>query len=123
MCNPLLPILLCSVNLLSPYRLACSCPLPSAQSQQADGLKPARPACSPQQATSGPHGLLPGTHTQLVAEKNKTDPPYSPISPLDVERTQLAPPAEPTAYLASRLDKFYAELRVGAPGLLTGSFW
>ena len=57
---------------------------------------------------SFPPGLIP----QLVREKNVTDPPYSPLSPLDIEALGLPPSAAPDAYLASRLEKFYAELQV-----------
>ena len=57
---------------------------------------------------SFPPGLIP----QLVREKNVTDPPYSPLSPLDIEALGLPPSAPPDAFLASRLEKFYAELQV-----------
>ena len=57
---------------------------------------------------SFPPGLIP----QLVREKNVTNPPYSPLSPLDIEALGLPPSTPPDAYLASRLEKFYAELQV-----------
>ena len=57
---------------------------------------------------SFPPGLIPS----LVRDKALTDPAYSPLSPLDIERAGLPPAAAPDAYLASRLDKFNAELRV-----------
>ena len=60
-------------------------------------------------------GFPPGLIPQLVRVKADTDPPYSPLSPLDIERAGLPSPAEPDAYLASRLDRFYAELRVRLP--------
>jgi hypothetical protein len=60
---------------------------------------------------SFPPGLIPA----LVRDKARTDPPYSPLSPLDIERAGLPPAAPPDAYLASRLDKFNAELRVRTP--------
>ena len=59
---------------------------------------------------SFPPGLIP----QLVREKNVTNPPYSPLSPLDIEALGLPPSTPPDAYLASRLEKFYAELQVCA---------
>ncbi|KAK9788431.1 hypothetical protein WJX73_002114 [Symbiochloris irregularis] len=73
-------------------------------------LPPSKP---PVDAMSFAPGLIP----LLVAEKNKTDPPYSPLSPLDIERTPLPPLAELSPYLSSRLDKFYAELREYRPGM------
>lgn len=57
---------------------------------------------------SFPPGLIP----TLVQENNLTDPPYSPLSPLDIEKAGLPPAQQPDAYLASRLEKFTAELRV-----------
>jgi hypothetical protein len=66
----------------------------------------ARPPADPM---SFPPGQLPS----LVCEKLRTDPPYSPLSPLDVEALGLPPAVELDSYLQSRLDKFDAELRVG----------
>lgn len=60
---------------------------------------------------SFPPGLIP----TLVREKNLTDPPYSPLSPLDIEQAGLPPAQEPDAYLTSRIDKFNAELKVAGP--------
>ena len=57
---------------------------------------------------SFPPGLIP----QLVRDKQVTDPPYSPLSPLDIEALGLPPSTPPDSYLASRLEKFYAELQV-----------
>lgn len=57
---------------------------------------------------SFPPGLIP----QLVRDKQVTDPPYSPLSPLDIEALGLPPSSPPDSYLASRLEKFYAELQV-----------
>ena len=65
-------------------------------------------AKQPHDPMSFPPGLIP----QLVHDKNVTDPPYSPLSPLDVEALGLPPSTPPDAYLASRLEKFYAELQV-----------
>ena len=45
-------------------------------------------------------------------EQLKTDPPYSPLSPLEVEALGAPPPQEPDAYLRARIDRFYAELQV-----------
>ena len=59
---------------------------------------------------SFPPGLIP----QLVAEKLKTDPPYSPLSPLDIDQAGLPSTSEPDSYLQSRIDRFYAELQVTA---------
>ena len=67
--------------------------------------QPAHPKADPM---SFPPGLIP----QLVSEKLKTDPPYSPLSPLDIEKAGLPPTSEPDSYLQSRLDRFYAELQV-----------
>ena len=57
---------------------------------------------------SFPPGLIP----TLVREKNLTDPPYSPLSPLDIEQAGLPPAQAPDAYLTSRIEKFNAELKV-----------
>ena len=57
---------------------------------------------------SFPPGLIP----QLVAEKLTTDPPYSPLSPLDIDQAGLPSTSEPDSYLQSRIDRFYAELQV-----------
>ncbi|CAL5223139.1 g5604 [Coccomyxa viridis] len=67
----------------------------------------------PHDPMSFPPGLIP----QLVREKNVTDPPYSPLSPLDIEALGLPPSTPPDAYLASRLEKFYAELQDYRPGM------
>lgn len=72
--------------------------------------QPAHPKADPM---SFPPGLIP----QLVSEKLKTDPPYSPLSPLDIEKAGLPPTSEPDSYLQSRLDKFYAELQDWRPGV------
>jgi len=68
---------------------------------------PAKPQTDPM---SFPPGLIP----QLVAEKLKTDPPYSPLSPLDIDQAGLPSTSEPDSYLQSRIDRFYAELQVTA---------
>jgi hypothetical protein len=65
-------------------------------------------------------GFPPGLLPELVRERLKTDAPYSPLSPLDVERAALPPPQPPDAYLAARLDKFHAELRVRGPPAAAG---
>lgn len=57
---------------------------------------------------SFPPGLIP----YLVEDKLKTDPPYSPLSPLDIEKCPVPPPPNEDEYLKARLDKFYAELAV-----------
>lgn len=66
---------------------------------------------------SFPPGLIP----TLVREKNLTDPPYSPLSPLDIEQAGLPPAQEPDAYLTSRIDKFNAELKVAGPSFFLTS--
>ncbi|KAI3439009.1 hypothetical protein D9Q98_001421 [Chlorella vulgaris] len=63
---------------------------------------------------SFPPGLIP----QLVEEKLKTDPPYAPLSPLDIEAAGVPPPPEVDDYLKSRLDKFYAQMGDYRPGML-----
>lgn len=72
---------------------------------QAAATQPAKPKKDPM---SFPPGLIP----QLVAEKLKTDPPYSPLSPLDIDQAGLPPTLEPDSYLKSRIDRFFAELQV-----------
>ena len=72
--------------------------------------RPARPI-SPTDPMSFPPGLIP----ELVRTKLETDPPYSPLSTLEVDRAGLPEPRQPDAYLRSRLDKFYAELKVCQP--------
>ena len=71
---------------------------------QAAAAQPVKPKKDPM---SFPPGLIP----QLVAEKLKTDPPYSPLSPLDLDRAGLPPTQEPDSYLKSRIDRFFAELQ------------
>lgn len=73
---------------------------------QAAAAQPVKPKKDPM---SFPPGLIP----QLVAEKLKTDPPYSPLSPLDIDQAGLPPTLEPDSYLKSRIDRFFAELQVG----------
>jgi len=68
---------------------------------------PTKPQTDPM---SFPPGLIP----QLVAEKLTTDPPYSPLSPLDIDQAGLPSTSEPDSYLQSRIDRFYAELQVTA---------
>ena len=65
-------------------------------------------AKSPTDPMSFPPGLIP----ELVRQKLETDPPYSPLSTLDVDRMGLPEPSQPDAYLRARLDKFNAELKV-----------
>lgn len=72
------------------------------------------PPKAPYDPMSFPPGLIPA----LVRDKALTDPPYSPLSPLDIERAGLPPATPPDAYLASRLDKFTAEIRVNRPRML-----
>ena len=48
-----------------------------------------------------------------LQDKLTTDPPYSPLSPLDIERAGIPEmKGELDDYLKSRLDQLYAELRV-----------
>lgn len=65
-----------------------------------------------------PPGLLP----KLVDEKLQTDPPYSPLSPLEVEQAGLPSQGEPDAYLKSRLQRFYAELQVQDATIVSSVF-
>ena len=65
---------------------------------------------SPTDPMSFPPGLIP----ELVRQKLETDPAYSPLSTLDVDRAGLPEPSQPDAYLRARLDKFHAELKVSA---------
>ncbi|KAK9844464.1 hypothetical protein WJX74_002850 [Apatococcus lobatus] len=67
---------------------------------------------SPTDPMSFPPGLIP----ELVRQKLETDPPYSPLSTLDVDRAGLPEPSQPDAYLRARLDKFHAELKAWRPG-------
>lgn len=62
----------------------------------------------PTDPMSFPPGLIP----KLVREKLELEEPYYPLSSQDVEEAGLPPSQAPSAYLASRLDKFYAELQV-----------
>jgi len=56
--------------------------------------------------------VLTGPCCTPAQEQLKTDPPYSPLSPLEVEALGAPPPQEPDAYLRARIDRFYAELQV-----------
>lgn len=66
----------------------------------------------PQKEPYDPMSFPPGLIPTLVREKNLTDPPYSPLSPLDIEQAGLPPAQAPDAYLTSRIEKFNAELKV-----------
>ena len=79
-------------------------------------------APQPAKATKDPMSFPPGLIPQLVAEKLKTDPPYSPLRPLDIDQAGLPPTSEPDLYLKSRIDRFYAELQVTSPDALC-PFW
>lgn len=69
--------------------------------------QPAQPQAEPVSSFNFPPGLLP----LLVKEKRDAGGrPYSPLSPLDIERVGLPPPPEKDPYLKSRMDQFYAEL-------------
>ncbi|BDA50806.1 probable calcium homeostasis endoplasmic reticulum protein at N-terminal half [Coccomyxa sp. Obi] len=74
---------------------------------------PVVPHKEPYDPMSFPPGLIP----TLVREKNLTDPPYSPLSPLDIEQAGLPPAHAPDAYLTSRIEKFNAELKDYRPGV------
>ncbi|KAK9907575.1 hypothetical protein WJX75_006303 [Coccomyxa subellipsoidea] len=75
------------------------------------------PGAPPQKEPYDPMSFPPGLIPTLVREKNLTDPPYSPLSPLDIEQAGLPPAQEPDAYLTSRIDKFNAELKDYRPGV------
>lgn len=70
------------------------------------------PPQQPVSSFSFPPGLIP----ELVRSKSKYSSPYSPISPLDIDRAGLPPPPEKDNYLKSQLDRFAAELRDWRPG-------
>eukprot|EP00891_Asterochloris_glomerata_P002324 jgi/Astpho2/2324/e_gw1.00043.8.1_t len=54
-----------------------------------------------------------------LQDKLTTDPPYSPLSPLDIERAGIPEmKGELDDYLKSRLDQLYAELRDWRPGTI-----
>ncbi|GAB4816637.1 hypothetical protein N2152v2_003683 [Parachlorella kessleri] len=69
------------------------------------------PSPEPEKEPFDPMSFPPGLIPRLVEELSKTDAPYSPLSPLDIEKTGV--PATPNldAYLKSRVDKFYAQLQ------------
>lgn len=72
----------------------------------------ALPPAAPTKPKTDPMSFPPGLIPQLVAEKLKTDPPYSPLSPLDIDQAGLPSTSEPDSYLQARIDRFYAELQV-----------
>lgn len=69
-------------------------------------------AAVPQREPYDPMSFPPGLIPSLVQEKHRTELPYSPLSPLEIEQAGLPPAQEPDAYLTSRIEKFNAELRV-----------
>ena len=71
---------------------------------------------APQSSPSFPAGLIP----KLVEHRSRTEPPYSPLSPLDLEAVSFQPSPEPSPYILSRLDKFAADLQVRGQGQ---GFW
>lgn len=81
---------------------------------------PPAPAPEPEPEPEGfdPMSFPPGLIPKLVEEKLKTDPPYSPLSILDIEQTGVPPPPKMDAYLKARVDKMYAQLADYRPGTL-----
>jgi len=61
-----------------------------------------------------PPGLLP----RLCRHKEKHSNPYDPLDVADIEAEGLPPPPEKDAYLRSRLDRFYAEVKDYRPGIV-----
>ncbi|KAL4428605.1 hypothetical protein ABPG77_008917 [Micractinium sp. CCAP 211/92] len=78
------------------------------------------PAPEPEPEPEGfdPMSFPPGLIPKLVEEKLKTDPPYSPLSILDIEQSGVPPPPKMDAYLKARVDKMYAQLADYRPGTL-----
>eukprot|EP00803_Ostreobium_quekettii_P003823 evm.model.scf_1238.3 EVM.evm.TU.scf_1238.3 scf_1238:26007-36121(-) len=81
-------------------------------------MLPRRPGSPRSPVPVNPMSFPPGLIPQLVMDKNRDGSPYSPISPLDIDRAGLPPPPEKDAYLLSRLDKFYGELEEYRPGAI-----
>lgn len=67
---------------------------------------------------SFPPGLIP----RLVEKHLEADPPYSPLSPLEVEEAGLPDPPEMTPYLKTRLDQFHAELQEYRAGMTRAEY-
>ena len=67
---------------------------------------------APHSSPSFPAGLIP----KLVEHRSRTEPPYSPLSPLDLEAVSFQPSPQPSPYILSRLDKFVADLQVPGRG-------
>ncbi|EFN51673.1 hypothetical protein CHLNCDRAFT_139903 [Chlorella variabilis] len=76
------------------------------------------PEPEPEEPGFDPCSFPPGLIPRLVEDKLKTDPPYSPLSPLDIEAAGVPPPPKVDAYLKSRVDKFYAQMGDYRPGML-----
>lgn len=69
---------------------------------------PPEPEEPPFDCMSFPPGLIP----KLVEDKLQIDPPYTPLTPEDIQRCPVPPPPKMDDYLKARLDKFYAQLAV-----------
>ncbi|KAL4434358.1 hypothetical protein ABPG75_000799 [Micractinium tetrahymenae] len=85
-----------------------------------DVYYPPPPAPEPEPEPEGfdPMSFPPGLIPKLVEEKLRTDPPYSPLSILDIEQTGVPPLPKMDAYLKARVDKMYAQLTDYRPGML-----
>lgn len=75
-------------------------------------MQPPPPSEEEKKPAFDPFSFPPGLIPHLVEEKLKTDPPYSPLSPLDIEQSPVPPLPNEDDYLKARLDTFYAQLAV-----------
>ncbi|GAX85611.1 hypothetical protein CEUSTIGMA_g13026.t1 [Chlamydomonas eustigma] len=70
------------------------------------------PSAGPVSSFSFPPGLLP----RLCRDKERHSRAYTPLDQRDIEREGLPEPPEKDAYLLSRIDRFYAEIKDYRPG-------
>jgi len=97
-----------------PHVLQATVAAAAAAQQQQQQQEMAKAQAEPIDSCSFPPGLLPA----LCRRKRETGGhTYEPLSASDIESTGLPPPPEKDDYLASRCERFFAEMRDYRPGL------
>lgn len=71
----------------------------------------------PEEPPFDPFSFPPGLIPRLVEDTLRSEAAYSPLSPLDIEKSEVPPPPTMDPYLKARLDKFYAQLADFRPGM------
>ena len=68
------------------------------------------PPAEPEEPPFDPFSFPPGLIPRLVEDSLRSEAAYSPLSPLDIEKSEVPPPPKMDPYLKARVDKFYAQL-------------